>query len=205
MQNTEATTETFIVGFLTGRVGDEAYLGELKSGVLLDPLGRWSDAPPFVPDGDARSMLFRDDITTPFGRASTQSLLLLYVQSQGIHDEEAIACVQRTERTFTVLLKAQPSWVDLSGDRLGSQLLENVRQLSTLQQIREIRRSIRERFRHLDERPNWIQSPDWQIRNGIPLTFVGQLSISQLRHDVSDLYVFIDQVTGEVATVEQSM
>jgi len=53
--------------------------------------------------------------------------------------------------------------------------------------------------------PKWLQGARWIFIDEEPLLFVGQLDITEMRHDTSRLYVFLDEKTGIYHTIEQSM
>ncbi|HAD75232.1 MAG TPA: hypothetical protein DCG16_05570 [Gemmatimonadetes bacterium] len=61
-------------------------------------------------------------------------------------------------------------------------------------------------FRSLSGRPEWEQNPEWLYFDGVPMTFVGQVSVppelSGL-HDVASFYVFWDRDSGVTETVVQ--
>jgi hypothetical protein len=72
----------------------------------------------------------------------------------------------------------------------------------------ELRKATRANFARLftyqSKPPDWIQSPEWPIRAGRPLRFVGQLAIRGAPlHDDGAAYVFVDLTTGDVQTVAQ--
>ncbi|MFB2586727.1 hypothetical protein [Herbiconiux liukaitaii] len=196
----------FIVDFLRGEESDDRYLSELDTGILAAPLNDWADPPAYVHNGDARAELMggRSRPSTPFGRSSTFELLLAYLRSQGVTDPRAEAADKRVQADYNALVQAQPSWLSIDNHPLGAEVLSSTAGLPAEQRTDAIRRAIEERFRSLDQTPRWIQSPEWPIVDGRPLIFVGALDISKIRHDVTDLYVFIDD-TGRTVTVEQSM
>lgn len=205
MQRHESHIE-FIVDFMRGEESDERYLAELDTGILAAPLNDWADPPAWVHNGDARAELMgaRSHPSTPFGRSSAFELLLSYLQSQGVTDPRVEAAYERVQSDCNALAEAEPSWLSIDNHPLGAEILASTSGLPAVQRTDAIRREIEERFRSLDQAPRWIQSPAWPIMDGRPLIFVGALDISKIRHDVTDLYVFIDH-TGRTVTVEQSM
>ncbi len=66
------------------------------------------------------------------------------------------------------------------------------------------------RFVALNERPRWIQAPNWPFADGRPLIFVGQIDVSVrdskiasgFFHDDASFYLFI-QPKGPTVVVEQ--
>jgi hypothetical protein len=196
----------FIIDYMRGDESDERYLAELDTGMLAGPFSDWADPPAYVHDGNARTELMsaRSNPSTPFGRSGTFELLLAYLQSLGLADPRAEAEYMRVQANCLALQEAQPKWVSIDNDPLGAEIMSRTSGLPAAQRSGAIRREIEERFRYLDQTPNWIQSPEWPIKDGRPLLFVGALDISKIRHDITDLYVFIDEM-GQVVTVEQSM
>lgn len=69
-----------------------------------------------------------------------------------------------------------------------------------------VRRTLGTAFRCLDNKPQWIQNPNWQVGPSGPMIFVGQLDCPptpNLFHDHASFYVFFDPSTGERRTVLQ--
>lgn len=68
-----------------------------------------------------------------------------------------------------------------------------------------IKQRYAELFKYQTKPPQWIQHPDWLIKNDKPLFFLGQFEIKNcnLFNDDGRIYLFIDTGTGAVETVKQ--
>ena len=68
---------------------------------------------------------------------------------------------------------------------------------------------VQQHFVALDQRPEWIQDPEWAFADGKPMVFAGQINISTekqslpLFHDDTSLYVFIASEAESVVIVQQ--
>ncbi|MFC4455274.1 hypothetical protein [Deinococcus sonorensis] len=98
--------------------------------------------------------------------------------------------------------KVQPKWLNIDED-VFRVLLEAAgdRQGAALQTW--LKEELRARFRSIKRPPQWLQSPQWPVREGVPLVFVGQLAADGLLHDDATVYVFMHPQTGVVETVVQ--
>ena len=77
--------------------------------------------------------------------------------------------------------------------------------LSDAKKSKLIKERLKEYFIYLDKPPKWIQGPDWPIRDGKPLIFIGQLPVDapELFHDRGAAYLFYDPGKGDFETVAQ--
>ncbi len=69
-----------------------------------------------------------------------------------------------------------------------------------------LRNTVLKRFLFIENKPEWIQGPEWQFSNGKPMIFVGQINLPPQKtklHDESMFYVFWDRDTGETKTIIQ--
>jgi hypothetical protein len=69
-----------------------------------------------------------------------------------------------------------------------------------------LRRRIIEDFKYIDKLPEWIQGEEWQICNGKPMIFIGQIDVPSeagIFHDESSFYVFLDGAGRETKVVVQ--
>lgn len=62
---------------------------------------------------------------------------------------------------------------------------------------------IKEKFKCMNKKPNWLQSPNWPIIEGVPLVFIDQIDITTLTNNKSMLYVFFDEKNKNFITVTQ--
>jgi hypothetical protein len=108
------------------------------------------------------------------------------------------------EKLYNLTVGIQPNWLDLPGFYLQKLLdMAGERQGTELKKF--LKEEIKQRFKCMKSTPKWIQGASWIFVNEEPLLFVGQLDITEMRHDTSKLYIFLDEKTGNYHTVEQSM
>jgi hypothetical protein len=173
----------FVSRFLSGEVTDAQFLDELYNGSTLDVLRSWQDAPRWS-GVDALTYLLEQDLSTLAGRLNTLRLLGLYLQAHGV--EADLTAEATLQADYDLLLRAQPSWVDVP-EPIATALLDETRELAGEDRRRALREAIIARFRTLHRHPEWLQDPRWPVVETEPCTFVGQLDISTLRHDTAAL------------------
>ena len=112
-------------------------------------------------------------------------------------DDEAV-------KLYGLLLSSQPAWLDLP-DFYFQKLLEVAGDRKGIELKKFLKEEIKKRFKCMKGTPRWLQGGNWVFVDGEPLLFVGQLDITEIRHDTSRLYIFLDEKTGQYHTIEQSM
>jgi hypothetical protein len=125
--------------------------------------------------------------------------LSIFLRSKGIN----VTPTNLYEKQVKILLKIQPSWLDVSGDYF-SFLLNKHAEKDGKNLEAAIKNDIKESFKYLSKPPKWLQSPKWPIHNHAPLLFIGQIDISNMRHDTSYVYIFYDENKNEYEIFEQS-
>jgi hypothetical protein len=107
-------------------------------------------------------------------------------------------------RLHEFALDVQPAWLDVDADLLKRNIIDQVpRDLSKTASKTWARARLREMFRYPGKPPRWVQSPNWPIRDGRPLIFMGQVTVENYFHDRASLFVFHDPDAGEFVTVAQ--
>lgn len=104
---------------------------------------------------------------------------------------------------FDLMLKVQPKWLDLQPSYFSG-LISGREHLKPKELKEYLKEKIKADFRCLKAIPKWLQSPEWPVHEGLPLTFAGQIDISGLSHDTAQLYVFFDDRSGKFFTISQS-
>lgn len=71
-----------------------------------------------------------------------------------------------------------------------------------------LREQLQQEFLAVQERPRWIQGPEWPIEKGEPLVFVGQIEVdvpnnAGIFHDATTFYIFNSVHTPPVVIVQQ--
>lgn len=191
-----------IQGFLSGEISDAVFLKEL-CGDRLDGLRHWPNAPAYVPHRDLLQYLLLADMNTPDGRYDVTSALEEYLRDHG----GAVVSTTRGRKAasdYELLLDVQPRWLDVKGDEMKG-LLAAVADVPEDSRRVQLKALIKERYRYLRQPPRWLQSPQWPLVEQRAAVFVGQLDVSALHHDTANLYVFVDELSGNVVTVTQRM
>ena len=95
----------------------------------------------------------------------------------------------------------QPSWLNLP-DFYMDKLVDKFKGQSGKELKDSMKAQIIEDFRYF-KKPRWLQSPDWLFVDERPLLFIGQLDIKELRCDIAQVYVFLDEETDTYHFTEQ--
>lgn len=192
----------FIKDFVEGKVTPEDFRGKLYDDESFeDYFEDTKPIPPYTSRGpDIYLYLLERDFARVNDLIDIKSLLSKYLSQKGIEHKPDTSSLD----LFRLVLKVQPSWLDLTSDYL-TLLSKEGGHLRDKQFSDWLKRIIKERFIYLKTPPRWLQSPDWPIENGIPLIFVGQLDVTKLYHDTSFVYVFFDKTSQSYRCIVQSM
>lgn len=123
-----------------------------------------------------------------------------FLRSKDIDFEEN----DKDKKLYRLLLDSQPSWLNLP-DFYLQKLLKEAGEIKGTELKKFLKDEMKKRFKCMKGTSRWLQGGSWIFVDEEPLLFVGQLDITELRHDTSRLYVFLDEKTGEYHTIEQSM
>ncbi len=105
---------------------------------------------------------------------------------------------------FSDLLSAQPDWLNvLESDYFLKELLPGAGDRSGKELEHWVQDQLLERFRYVNEPPNWIQSEDWPINENGPLVFLGEMEVENYFHDDARVYVFYDEASATCETILQ--
>ncbi len=108
------------------------------------------------------------------------------------------------QRLHGFALDVQPAWLDVDADFLKRNIIDKgPPDLSKSASKAWARKRLREMFRYAGKPPRWVQSPNWPIREGRPLVFMGQVTVENYFHDRAVLFVFHDPEAEEFVTVAQ--
>lgn len=189
-----------VVGYVEGKISPEEFQKHLYSDKELEHvLSKDVRIMPYTKDGNMYLYLIQSDLISPRGGLNSQEALSRFLDMEGVPHTKNEA----PDKIFSILLKAQPKWLDIPDFYLKEILPSDMNQKQD-DIISYIRNRIGEKFTFLNKPPKWLQSPRWMFTNGHPLKFIGQLDISGIRHDDAQLYVFYDDGSKEFLTLEQS-
>jgi hypothetical protein len=143
----------------------------------------------------------KQDRTTLGGLVNSEGIIEDFLQKAevGFHPAKRFGSIYR------LILKAVPEYLDPPLEFMTEKVVPLDGDLSDAKKTKLIKERLKEYFKYVDKPPKWIQSPDWPIRDGKPLVFVGQLSIDapELFHDKGAAYLFFDPANGAFETVAQ--
>jgi hypothetical protein len=100
-------------------------------------------------------------------------------------------------------LSILPKWLEISDDYF-QKLVDASPYKSSKPREKWLKQELTRRFRYLNRPPRWLQSAEWPNCRGEPLTFIGQLDISAIKHDSAAAYVFLNEQSGDYLVLEQS-
>lgn len=190
-----------VKAFVEGSIDGSTFAPMLYTDAALERTLR--DAPPIPPYSRSAAynlfqFLIELDLTRERDALNAQDALARLLTVMGVPYTKSDAFT----RVAAVRDKVQPRWLDLGEDDFRELLrTAGERQGKALQAW--LSAEIRQRFRYTKRPPQWVQNPQWPIREGVPLVFLGQLSADDFLHDNAMVYVFMHPLTGRVESVVQ--
>ena len=130
----------------------------------------------------------------------TKNLLSKYLLSKEITHKLDTSISEK----LNLISKVQPKWLDLQPDYIDK-LFNEAGNLSGKELNDWLKKTISERFIYTSVPPKWLQAPNWLIENNEPLIFIGQLDITKISHDNSQMYIFYCKFKNEFRIVTQSV
>ena len=145
--------------------------------------------------------LNKQERTTLGGLVNCEGIIEDFLQKAGVSFRPA----KRFGSTYSLILTTVPDYLDPPLEFLTEKIIPTDSNLTEGQKKKVIKERLKEYFRCVDQPPKWIQSPEWPIREGKPLVFVGQVPIDapDLFHDKGAAYVFYDPAHGGFEAVAQ--
>ena len=136
----------------------------------------------------------------PNGVLSAHQAIVQFLQRRGLD----IDPVSEFSKQHGLLMRAQPSWLDVPMKYLVEHILPAAQGLEPGDVEAALRDEFRRRFRFNHKPPRWIQGAVWPINDNGPLVFLGQLPVYAGPNTPSaTLFVFRDAKTSDIQTVEQ--
>lgn len=198
MEKTMNATE-IITRFIEGNISASDFEKELYTNPEVESkLSSFTNLPAYVKDVN----LYQFAINKNF--RSVSDLLALQDTLAKSLDQQGISCTpSENYRTLNSLLHTvQPRWLDITPDYF-SKLLSDAPGIEGRALAAWLKNEIANRFTFIKSPPKWLQSPQWPICDDKPMVFVGQLDISALFGDRSQIYVFFDKKTNSSKTILQ--
>lgn len=186
-------------------VGGEIPLKQFYDDVMHDlPLQEYLEqavsVPPYSDAGNLFLYLMGQDPASAGADLNIRDAMSGYLTTLGIeHRVDAAA-----GDNFGIVLDAAPAWVVLPGEYIDGLIRAFPPDASRAERLKMARERIAADFRYVKKRPKWLQDAVWPFEKGKPMIFVGQLDLTELRHDDAQLYVFVEADGPGVRTIEQS-
>lgn len=110
----------------------------------------------------------------------------------------------RYEDLHSIILSAQPEWLDADTSYVSKSLLSQSEGRSGKELQDWLKEQFLKKFKYVSEPPNWLQNPEWLFSTeGEPLIFFGQITIGHFFHGEAVVYVFYNPKTNSCETVIQ--
>jgi len=106
---------------------------------------------------------------------------------------------------YNLILDAQPKYLDVDTKFIQKYILPSDKNKPKKELKEHMKLKFKEYFKYQSKPPQWIQNPEWIIKNDVPLFFLGQKEIKDCKifHDDGAVYIFVDEKTGEIETITQ--
>ena len=189
-----------IVQFVERKMSVDDFIVELNNNEnLKEILSKKLTFDSFIGDNLYRYLL-EQDLKVLRERLNAISALKLFLKYTDVkfeaNDEEL--------DLYFLIIKVQPKWIFLP-DSYISKLLDMARDKKGKELEVFLRKNIKDNFKYTKKPPRWLQSSHWIFENGEPLLFIGQMDITELKQETSQLYVFYDENIEKYHFVEQFM
>lgn len=183
----------FVQGWISPR-----HFEHYARGSELAKLLAGAPAPPYSDADSLYSYILGQSFSDPADLVSMQAELEFFLRQQGI----TAHLVPKFAELYKFCQLVQPDWLDVPVSMMR-QLLEEAGAREGAELREWLRDSLQNRFRCLDQKPDWLHAPHWPIVKGQPLVFVGQLDAGTLLQQPGRFYLFFDPRTEETKTVVQ--
>lgn len=190
-----------LVSFVEGRLDGPLLDAALASEEMRSLLGAFEDPRYPALTNHYRRLQNKQDRTALSGLVNSEGILEDFLQKAGVQFRPA----KRFGSLYALILQAVPEYLDPPLEFMIEKVVPSDGNWSDAQKKKIIKERLQQYFKCVDKPPKWIQSPDWPIRDGKPLVFIGQLSIDapELFHDRGAVYLFYDPDNGGFETVPQ--
>lgn len=188
-----------IVNFVERKMSPEEFLESLKYNEDLKELLSGETRITKYITGDLYLYLMNQKLNMPSGLLNALEALEYFLGNNGVNFKKN----DEAEQLHSLMLDIQPNWTDISNEYF-QKILEKANDRKGADLKKFLKEEIKKDFRCMKKPPRWLQSPQWLFEDDRPLIFVGQIDISDIRHDTSQLYVFLDELNNQFYFTEQS-
>ncbi|MGW8192416.1 hypothetical protein [Sphingomonas hankookensis] len=187
-----------IESFVEGRMSAKNLYERIISDTDAKDLFEGFFVKPYTNDGSLYLYIVSQNYDDPATSVNLQDVLPKFLDWKGISYSRNNSALQEYE----LILKAMPSWLN-PPESYMRKLQDKIRGRDAEQARIIVKEEIRQDFICLGKPPKWLQSPAWIFAGERPLIFVGQLGLDALKHDRSQLYVFIDPEDDTTRSIVQ--
>ena len=190
---------TIIKEYVEGSLSPQNFQKELYYNKDIENiLSEETQIPSYIKTVNLFSALLEIDLSCPSGELDSKSMLALFLEKRNI----SFVYNNSASKKYNLFLKIQPNWLSLN-ESYFQLIMEKYKNEKGKNLEKALKLQIKKDFKFLKNRPR-LQSPEWPIINNKPLFFIGQIDITEIRHDTSYLYIFWDVHTQKYTTLEQS-
>lgn len=191
---------TIIKEYVEGSLSPHNFQKELYYNKDIENiLSEETQIPSYIKTENLFYALLEIDLLCPSGALDSKSMLALFLEKRNI----SFVYNNSASKKYNLFLKIQPNWLSLN-ESYFQLIMEKYKNEKGKNLEKALKLQIKKDFKFLKNRPKWLQSPEWPIINNKPLFFIGQIDITEIRHDTSYLYIFWDVHTQKYTTLEQS-
>lgn len=191
---------TIIKEYVEGSLSPQNFQKELYYNKDIENiLSEETQIPSYIKTENLFYALLEIDLLCPSGELDSKSMLALFLEKRNI----SFVYNNSASKKYNLFLKIQPNWLSLN-ESYFQLIMEKYKNEKGKNLEKALKLQIKKDFKFLKNRPKWLQSPEWPIINNKPLFFIGQIDITEIRHDTSYLYIFWDVHTQKYTTLEQS-
>lgn len=191
-----------IIEFAGSEISASEFAEWLYADKLAEVVFSTEDAiPPYTSPGwNLYYYLIERDYRNPGDVLNATGAISKFLDKRGVSYKKS----PNRAQLYSTLLKAQPKWLDVSGKYL-KEITKEAECIPQKERLAWLKNRFSEDFKSLKSPPKWLQAPQWPCNEGRPPVFVGQLDISNISHDLAQLYVFYDGEHATFNTIVQSV
>lgn len=190
-----------LINFVEGRLDGPALDAALATEETKSMLSVFEDARYPHTTNHFRRLHNGQDRTTLGGLVNSEGIIEDFLRKADVDFQAA----KRFRNAYSLILQSLPDYLDPPLEFIIENIIPLETDLTDSQKKKLIRERLKENFKYTSKPPKWLQNPEWPIRAGKPLIFVGQITLdaSALFHDNGMAYVFYDPTTGDFETIAQ--
>jgi len=201
MMNNDMKSLNTIISFVEGNLSAVEFESILYQDKELENLlsNNETDIMPYAAKGELYHYLIQKNYESCVDLLDIQDALGKFLKSKNIKTEET----NKYKEQNSIISRVQPSWLDISGEYFNSMLRKHSdKKDKELEAC--LKDEIKNNFKSLKKPPKWLQSPQWPIEDNYPLFFIGQIDITDIRHDTACVYIFYNKNKNIYKVIEQS-